>query len=162
MFKVKVFLISLFLSSGIFIHQFNNRIVSNIYQVRQTQPEILNSIKTIKESQKLDNWIFDNYLPKNNTKRKSFNDAEKDLISFFDSLPKNINPSLESYIYTNIDAIMVINFNYDLFNKDDVDLLFKNRYPDGIIYFKKIKIENGTISGQFIIFQPLILEKGSQ
>lgn len=161
-FLLKTILFSFLLSLGLFIYLLNNHILNSIYESKQKTSDIDINLQKIQKEQSLEKWIYDNYETEQNVERKTYSNSEEDMISFFDSLPKKINPQLVTYIYKDIDAIMSISFNFDLHNETDIYDLINCKYSGGITYFKKIKIENGVVSGEINIYQPLIFENGGK
>lgn len=125
------------------------------FQTQQITEEYRANIRELQNIKQTNQWLQEVVIPYFSTMPLTKNNAELDMIYFYDRYSKLYNFKVSKFIYYDNSAKMDIGFSFSPKNQNDIDHFLALRYDNGFFQIKQFSSKEGIISGIATIIQPM-------
>lgn len=129
-------------------------------KIEKLNREYKSEIKKIKEIQQINSWLRQSVKQDLKKIPRSAEDADANLIHFFDMYAKTYSFKVDKFIYEDEKA-HYINLQYQIPRDNYKKLLqFMNQeYHNGYFFIKSFTIDQTVLQGELIVIQPYFVKK---
>ena len=153
MIKISFIVINVILA--IFLYFLNIWYEQQDIKIQKINKKYISDTRKLKEIKKIDNWLNENVkhnlikIPKNSE------NADINLIHFFDVHAKEYNFQVEKFIYKD-EMAHFLNIKYSISRENYNNLLkfMRQEYKGGYLFIKSFKVEKAILNGELIVVQP--------
>lgn len=129
-------------------------------KIEKLNSEYKSEIKKIKEIQQINSWLRQSVKQDLKKIPRSAEDADANLIHFFDMYAKIYSFKVDKFIYED-DKAHSINLQYQIPRDNYKKLLqFMNQeYHNGYFFIKSFTFDKAVLQGELIVIQPYFVKK---
>ena len=129
-------------------------------KIEKLNSEYKSEIKKIKEIQQINSWLCQSVKQDLKKIPRSAEDADANLIHFFDMYAKIYSFKVDKFIYED-DKAHSINLQYQIPRDNYKKLLqFMNQeYHNGYFFIKSFTFDKAVLQGELIVIQPYFVKK---
>jgi len=145
---------------AIFLYFLNIWYEQQNLKIEKLNREYNSEIKKIKEIKQINSWLRQNVKQDLKKIPKSAEDADANLIHFFDMYAKTYSFKVDKFIYEDNKA-HYINLQYQI-PRDNYKILsqfINQEYPNGYFFLKSFTIDNAVLQGELVVMQPYFVKK---
>ena len=125
---------------------------AQVEQINEGNRQTIRELQDVKQTTK---WLREIIIPYFSTMPLNKQDAELDMIRFYDHYSQQYNLKVSKFIYYDSSAKMDIGFSFVPKSNKDIDQFLSLRYSKGFLQIQTLTMKEGAISGVLTIIQPM-------